>query len=72
MKDYLVKCWGFHEKYTTWLAAKDIVYAKELVDNFEISRASDSNKISLGIIEDINLLKEGRNTCITFSCQQCP
>ena len=43
-KEYLVKWRGYHEKEATWVAAKDIVLAKEIVERFEKTRARGSNK----------------------------
>jgi len=43
-KEYLVKWRGFHEKEATWVAAKDMVNAKEIVERFERTRAKGSNK----------------------------
>ena len=42
-KEYLVKWRGFHEKESTWVAAKDMVNAKEVVKRFEETRAKGSN-----------------------------
>ena len=35
---------GYHEKEATWVAAKDMVHAKEIVERFEKTRARGSNK----------------------------
>jgi hypothetical protein len=43
-KEYLVKWRGFHEKEATWVAARDMVNAKEIVKRFEETRARGSNK----------------------------
>jgi hypothetical protein len=43
-KEYLVKWRGFHEKEATWVAARDMVNAKEIVKRFEKTRARWSNK----------------------------
>ena len=43
-KEYLVKWRGYHEKEATWVAAKDMVHAKEIVERFEKTRARGSNK----------------------------
>ena len=42
--EYLVKWRGFHEKETTWVAAKDMVNTKEIVERLEGPRAKGSNK----------------------------
>ena len=44
-KEYLVKWQGFHEKEATWVAARDMVNTKELVEHFEEGRAKGSNKM---------------------------
>jgi hypothetical protein len=43
-KEYLVKWRGYHEKEATWVAAKDMVNAKELVENFEKNRGSNKKQ----------------------------
>ena len=43
-KEYLVKWQGYHEKEATWVAARDMVHAKEIVERFEKTRARGSNK----------------------------
>ena len=43
-KEYLVKWQGYHEKEATWIAANDMVHAKEIVERFEKTRARGSNK----------------------------
>ena len=43
-KMYLIKWQGYHEKETTWVAARDMVHAKEIVECFEETRAKGSNK----------------------------
>ena len=43
-KEYLVKWRGYYEKEATWVAAKDMVHAKEIVERFEKTRARGSNK----------------------------
>ena len=43
-KEYLVKWRGFHEKEATWVAARDMGNAKEIVKRFEETRARGSNK----------------------------
>ena len=43
-KEYLVKWRGYHEKEATWVAAKDMVHAREIVERFEKIKARDSNK----------------------------
>ena len=43
-KEYLVKWRGYHEKESTWVTAKDMVHAKEIVERFEKTRARGSNK----------------------------
>ena len=43
-KEYLVKWRGYHEKEATWVAAKDMLNAKELVDSFEKGRGSNNKK----------------------------
>ena len=35
---------GYHEKEAAWVAARDMVNAKELVKHFEETRARGSNK----------------------------
>ena len=43
-KSYLVKWRGYHDKETTWIAAKDMVNTKNLVEYFEETRARGANK----------------------------
>lgn len=43
-KEYLVKWRGYHEKEATWVAAKDMVNAKEVVENFEKNRGSNKKQ----------------------------
>ena len=43
-KEYLVEWQSYHEKEATWIAAKDMVHAKEIVEQFEKIRAKGSNK----------------------------
>jgi len=43
-KEYLVKWRGYHEKEATWVAAKDMVNAKEVVENFEKNRGSSKKQ----------------------------
>ena len=43
-KEYLVKWPGNHKKEATWVAAKDMMHAKEIVERFEKTRARGSNK----------------------------
>jgi hypothetical protein len=35
---------GFHENEATWVAARDMVNAKEIVKRFEETKARESNK----------------------------
>ena len=43
-KEYLVKWQRYHEKEATWIAARDIVHAKEIVERLEETRTRGSNK----------------------------
>ena len=43
-KEYLFKWRGYHEKETTWVAARDMVHAKEIVERFKKTMARGSNK----------------------------
>jgi exonuclease VII small subunit len=43
-KEYLVKWRGYHEKEATWVAAKDMVNAKDVVENFEKNRGSNKKQ----------------------------
>ena len=43
-KEYLVKWRGYHEKEATWVNAKDMANAKEVVDRFEQSRQSNKKQ----------------------------
>ena len=54
-KECLVKWRGYNEKEATWVGARDMANAKELVERFEKTRTRGSNKRSVGIDEDINL-----------------
>jgi Chromo (CHRromatin Organisation MOdifier) domain len=40
-KEYIVKWRGYHEKEATWVGAKDMANAKEVVERFEQSRQSN-------------------------------
>ena len=40
----MVKWRGYHEKEATWVAARDMVLAKEIVEHFEKTKARGSNK----------------------------
>ena len=51
-----MKWYGFHEKKTIWVAARDMVSAKEVVECFEENKAKGSNEKNVGIDKDINLL----------------
>ena len=43
-KEYLVKWRGYHEKEATWVAAKDMMNAKEVVERFEAARNSNKRQ----------------------------
>ena len=43
-KEYLVKWQGYHEKEAIWIAERDMVHAKEIVERFEETKARGSNK----------------------------
>ena len=43
-KQYLVKWRGYHEKEATWIAARDLVNAKEVVERFEKDRNSNNKR----------------------------
>jgi len=40
-----VKWRGYYEKETAWVAARDMVNAKELVEHFDKTTAKGSNKM---------------------------
>ena len=44
-KEYLMEWRGYHEKEVAWVAAKDMVNAKELVKHFKETTAIGSNKM---------------------------
>ena len=39
-----MKWQGYHEKETTWVVAKDMLNAKEVVESFKEARARDYSK----------------------------
>ena len=43
-KEYLVKWQGYHENEAIWVAAKDMVNAKEVVENFEKNRGPNKKQ----------------------------
>ena len=46
----------YHEKEVAWVAAKDMVNAKELVEHFEEKKLEILINQSIGIDEDINFI----------------
>jgi hypothetical protein len=59
------------ERCATWIAARNMLNAKEVVERFEKTRAKGFNKINVGIDEDINIFCGEKMVVTHLDLRQC-